>query len=679
MKTEPTRQIHLDFHTSEHIPDIAASFRKEQFQEALRLGRVNQINVFAKCHHSWSYYPTSIGTRHPNLTADLLGQQIEACHEIGVAAPIYVTGGWSAADAEAHPEWCMRDRNGGFIATDWPDDARSADAKPPFQWKELCVSGAYHQLMLAQTEEICRRYEVDGFFYDIYRPHLLCYCDRCRAAMTDEAVDLDDLRAVEAFRSRTIRNHTVELSNLIRDHHRHASIFFNGLTTIEEPHNIRYGLHRVNTKNDLEDLPTTWGGYDKFPLRSKIFHREGKPVVAMSGKFHTAWGEFGGFKDPAALRFEAATMIAFGASCNFGDQLHPNGEMDVTTYRNIGHAYGYVEQIEAYGVGGVPTASLGLWASYDHEADEGLTGMLLDEQIDFAIVQPGDDLSRYRTIVVPSVAGLLDRSVREIEHFVRDGGSLVLIGDGALRQTGDAVAIACGGRFVGRSSSDVDYTVIASGLRDAPEAAALHRAPQLPVTPFLNYRPSLVFLADRSVEILATIREPYFNRTYGRYCGHQNAPDRPQRKTARPAAWRSGRVIVHTHALDRLYHAHGAKVHRDFFTRTLRLLHTAPMIEAELPSAGRVSLLHQADCKRYAAHLLYGVPVTRGGCVVIEDTPPLFDVTVRMRVPQTIRSLELIPEQTPLAWRTADSGSGTPAIETVIPRFTGHCAIVARY
>jgi len=94
MRTEPSRQIHLDFHTSEHLPDIGAEFSKEQFQEALRVGRVNQINVFAKCHHSWSYYPTKIGKPHPNLATDLLGGQLEACHEIGVAAPIYYTGGW---------------------------------------------------------------------------------------------------------------------------------------------------------------------------------------------------------------------------------------------------------------------------------------------------------------------------------------------------------------------------------------------------------------------------------------------------------------------------------------------------------------------------------------------------------------------------------------------------------
>jgi hypothetical protein len=63
----PARQVHLDFHTSELIPDVGARFDKRQFQDALREGNVNAINVFAKCHHGWSYYPTKVGNPHPNL------------------------------------------------------------------------------------------------------------------------------------------------------------------------------------------------------------------------------------------------------------------------------------------------------------------------------------------------------------------------------------------------------------------------------------------------------------------------------------------------------------------------------------------------------------------------------------------------------------------------------------
>ena len=95
-----TRQVHLDFHTSEHVPGVGHLYSKEQFQSALKIGHVNSITVFAKCHHSWSYYPTRFGRMHPGLKFDLLGAQIGACHEIGVAAPVYLTVGWSANDAE---------------------------------------------------------------------------------------------------------------------------------------------------------------------------------------------------------------------------------------------------------------------------------------------------------------------------------------------------------------------------------------------------------------------------------------------------------------------------------------------------------------------------------------------------------------------------------------------------
>ena len=114
---EPTRQVHLDFHTSEHIPEVGNNFSKEQFKKALKLGNINQINIFGKCHHGWCYYPTKIkhAKMHPNLKIDLLGQQIEACHEINVKSPIYLTVGWSAYDVDTHPEWCSRDIDGNII------------------------------------------------------------------------------------------------------------------------------------------------------------------------------------------------------------------------------------------------------------------------------------------------------------------------------------------------------------------------------------------------------------------------------------------------------------------------------------------------------------------------------------------------------------------------------------
>ena len=51
MRKLPSRQVHLEFHTSPLIPGVGAHFDKKQFQAALTEGNVNSITVFAKCHH----------------------------------------------------------------------------------------------------------------------------------------------------------------------------------------------------------------------------------------------------------------------------------------------------------------------------------------------------------------------------------------------------------------------------------------------------------------------------------------------------------------------------------------------------------------------------------------------------------------------------------------------------
>ncbi len=50
------RQIHLDFHTSPHIPGVGREFDRSAWQDALRTGHVDSITCFSKCHHGWSYH-----------------------------------------------------------------------------------------------------------------------------------------------------------------------------------------------------------------------------------------------------------------------------------------------------------------------------------------------------------------------------------------------------------------------------------------------------------------------------------------------------------------------------------------------------------------------------------------------------------------------------------------------
>jgi hypothetical protein len=71
------RQIHLDFHTSPHIPDVGCDFDAEAFAATMKRAHVNSVTVFAKCHHGMCYYPTQTGVSHPAIgDRDLLGEQI---------------------------------------------------------------------------------------------------------------------------------------------------------------------------------------------------------------------------------------------------------------------------------------------------------------------------------------------------------------------------------------------------------------------------------------------------------------------------------------------------------------------------------------------------------------------------------------------------------------------------
>ncbi len=45
------RQVHLDFHTSEHIPGIGAAWDKDPWQSTLKAGHVDSITCFSNCHH----------------------------------------------------------------------------------------------------------------------------------------------------------------------------------------------------------------------------------------------------------------------------------------------------------------------------------------------------------------------------------------------------------------------------------------------------------------------------------------------------------------------------------------------------------------------------------------------------------------------------------------------------
>ena len=447
-----------------------------------------------------------------------------------------------------------------------------------------------------------------------------------------------------------------ELRDLILEAHPEATVYFNSATHVDDTVRFRQRLFDLNTQQELEDLPTTWGGYDKLPIEAKFHLGEGSRVLAMSGKFHKSWGEFGGFKHPDAMKYEAAAMIANGAACNFGDHLHPSGELDVETYRCLGEAFRYVEQIEAYGPGGVPYSRLGLWLTLDRPADYGTANILLELHQDFVIANEAN-LDQLSALILPSLPNLTDAQASLISEWVEKGGKLIVFGAGALSADRSRLLIDLGVEVIGPSEYQFDYTVV------QPQIGA-----GLVSTPFLNYESGLRSRLT-SGEKLAAIREPYFNRTYRHYSGHQNTPFRLE-DSDYPGIVRNGNTIFFAHALDRQYYTHAVRLHRDLVQNALTLLGYEPAVSVTgLPSSGRLFVLHQPDERRYVAHLLYSPALQRGEVKVIEDFPTVETARLKVSLPETIIKAFTIPGDDPLMVGN----------EISVPPFTMHTAVVLNY
>ena len=135
-----------------------------------------------------------------------------------------------------------------------------------------------------------------------------------------------------------------------------------------------------------------------------------------------------------------------------------------------------------------------------------------------------------------------------------------------------------------------------------------------------------------------------------------------------------GRVIAIAHDLDRQYYREGMRLHRTLFANALARLLTDPMVTAELPSMGRLNLLHQPEQRRYVAHLTYGSPIQRGSVRVIEDIVPLRDVEVTVSLPEEVERAYLIPAMEEVELTERDG-----RLAVTIPELEMHAGLVLEY
>lgn len=654
------RQVHLDFHTSEAIENIGSRFSKTQFQEALKLGHINSITVFSKCHHGWAYHPSKANEMHPGLKFDLLGAMIDAAHEIRIKTPVYISAGLDEKMARRHPEWLIRNKE--------EKTTRTPDFMTP-GYHEFCFNSPYLDYLIEQIEELVQNYDADGIFLDIVGVKS-CYCQNCISTLRKVGKDPRDEKAVMELAEKVYANYTSRVEKAVHSIKPDMGIFHNG-------GHIRRGrrdLAKMNTHLEIESLPTGGWGYDHFPLSARYVQNLGMEYLGMTGKFHTTWGEFGGYKHPNALRYETALSIANGAKCSIGDQLHPEGLMDEATYALIGCAYKEVEAKEGWCKNVVNVADVALLslevlgitgdgegqAAFSGKSDTGAVRMLLEGKILFDVIDMEEDFNKFKVLILPDRLRIGQALKEKLEEFFKNGGKVLATGESGLNEEGNLFAIDLGVKWMKVNPFKPDYFKPHFRLDKLGDAS------------FIFYSQGQKIELDGGME-MGHREDPYFNRDIFSFCSHQHTPS--SLNNGGPGMVESKNGIYFAWNVFEDYATKGSLALKETVIYALNRLLKEKTLETNLPASGIVTLMHQKQQKRFVNHLLYASPVKRGESVeVIEDILPVYNTTVTLRVPYEVKKVHLAPQMEEIAFRQEDG-----ILSYIVDRFECHQMVVVEY
>ena len=577
------RQVHLDFHNSPLIPDLASEFDAAEFARSLARARVNSVTVFAKCHHGMCYFPAAHGTPHPALKGrDLLGEQIEALHREGIRAPVYTSVAWDEDVAARFPAWRQLRRDGTY-----PERGTAH----PGRWKYLnFLHGDYQDYLEAQVREIAARYgqEIDGFFFDILRFHPQAgWSDASRRFREEQGLTVDDPATFERFQSAAQAAFARRFTGLVRGLvSANATVFYNAPCDLSVDSSVGVRQrHPQMTHFEIESLPGGAWGYQHFPKLARTLAHWGSPWVGMTGRFHRSWGDFGGIKPVAALEYECFRTQALGGANMVGDQFPPRGTLDANALRLIGQVYAPCGAAEGFYAGSraIPQfASVcayypGQDAAAAAHSDEGAMLMASDKHREVAMIDERADLDSFDLVQLADSVVITPMLAGKLRTYYEAGGRLLLSCRAGFDAVGrwalDFLPLSFGGEW----GKPVEKYPTYWRTREEDMQDAVGHADRV------CYLPGVEVMAGAGTRVLVERVLPYFQRTDASFSSHMQAPPMADADPS-PAVVTGERFVYFADPIFREYRETGNLLMRDSWHDAMNLLIGPPPIGDGLPT-----------------------------------------------------------------------------------------------
>ena len=432
-RSESYLGIHFDFHAGKGDKDIGKNTTPEMVRAILDKVKPDYIQIDCKGHEGYTSYPTKVGNPAPGIVSDALKTWRQVTAEKGVSLYMHYSGVWDARAIELHPEWA----------------AVNSDGKP--NRNMTSVFGPYaDELLIPQLKELAGEYGVDGVWVD----------GECWATVPDYGE-----RAVKLFREQT---GIQDIPKSSKDPHWYEWMQFHREGFRQY---MRHYVAAVRSEYPDFQICSNWAFTDHMPepvsipldfLSGDYSHNnsvnsarysgrylvhQGIPWDLMAWSFSKAhdslpWKQ----KTAVQLKQEAAVVLALGGGFQAYFTQRRDGSVKLNELEVMAEVAKFARERQPYCHHSAPVPQVALLFSteaYQREAPglftryagnnrlRGVLHALLETQNSVDIVGEvtlGRNLKRYPLIVIPEWTYLSPVFRSDLIDYVKEGGSLLLIG-----------------------------------------------------------------------------------------------------------------------------------------------------------------------------------------------------------------------------------------------------------
>lgn len=422
---------HPDFHLPADVA-VGEGFDGDAYAKRLKECGADAVAFFAKCHYGHSYYPTKVGTPHPGLRKDMLGEVVRGCHKHGLGVVAYYSVFLDTAAVRRHPDWRLK------ATADEPDAGPDADGFLP-----LCVNSPYaDELLLPQCLEVVTGYDVDELFMDTMSGFTPCYCRLCREAfgrpIPQSPEDADWLRYVKWYYDR-YEGFFAKVASAVHEARPDVAVTFNwkwgyDQPTMPVPHIGRLAADLIPTGQIASKITRYLAG-------------TGYPYDYMCGRFLHGLGDWTSSTVESIL-YTASVTVANGAGFYIIDRQLPDGSLEERAYEMMRQVFGFLQERRQWLTEARHVPETGVLYSFDSvmgpdlryfpdpkartERTEPLGGvaqMFMEHARHYTALSAqvlNERIGEYRLVILPETDFLGAATKASLFDFVRSGGALLV-------------------------------------------------------------------------------------------------------------------------------------------------------------------------------------------------------------------------------------------------------------